>query len=106
MNNEEKILSILEQIQSDVAGLKSDVAELKSDVAELKSDVAELKYDVKNLKQAQAETNRRLDKIERDLSDNTEITITLSKQVGKLTGKIADHDNKFKGLREALDEAV
>ncbi len=50
MNNEEKILSLLTQVVTDVSGLKSDFAELKSDVAELKSDVAVLKSDVAELK--------------------------------------------------------
>ena len=43
MNNENKILSMLETLTSDMAELKTDVAELKTDVAELKTDMAEVK---------------------------------------------------------------
>ena len=43
MNNEEKILSMLEGLVGSVAELKEDVAELKEDVAELREDVAELR---------------------------------------------------------------
>jgi len=56
MNNEIKILSILENIQTDVSEIKTDVAELKvrmtnveADVSELKSDVAELKVRMTNV---------------------------------------------------------
>lgn len=47
MNNEEKILEILMQMQSDVSGLKSDVFELKTKVGniETKVDALETKVD-------------------------------------------------------------
>lgn len=47
MNNEEKILEILMQMQSDVSGLKSDVSELKTKVdnIEVKVDALETKVD-------------------------------------------------------------
>lgn len=51
MSNEEKILSILYQMQVSFSELRTDVAELKTDVAELKADVAELKTDVAELKE-------------------------------------------------------
>ena len=50
MNNEEKILHILENIQTDVSGLKTDVAGLKSDIVEVKADVAGLKSDMVEVK--------------------------------------------------------
>ena len=43
MNNEEKILSMLEALTNDVSGLKADMAELKEDVAELKEDMTVVK---------------------------------------------------------------
>jgi len=51
MNNEEKILSILESMQTDISGLKEDVSDLKKDVAGLKEDVSGLKMDVSGLKE-------------------------------------------------------
>ena len=51
MNNEEKILSMLEHLTTGVSGLRADVTELKSDVAVLKQDVTELKADVAILKE-------------------------------------------------------
>jgi chromosome segregation ATPase len=64
VNNEEKILSLLEkmttdvsELKQDVSGLKQDVSGLKQDVSELKQDVSELKQDVSGLKQEIAKTN-------------------------------------------------
>ena len=50
MNNEERILAILESMQSDISGLKEDVSGLKEDVSGLKEDVGGLKEDVSGLK--------------------------------------------------------
>lgn len=52
MNNEEKILEILQQVQADVSGLKADVAELKV---------------------VQAAQTERLDRIEKNQKQHTRI---------------------------------
>ncbi|MDR1736822.1 MAG: hypothetical protein LBR85_08165 [Oscillospiraceae bacterium] len=57
MNNEEKILGLLETLAKDVTDLKSDVSSLKSDVSSLKSDVSSLKSDVSSLKVGQAKAD-------------------------------------------------
>jgi len=54
VDNDEKLLQILERVESAVILLVEDVTELKSDVRELKSDVRELKSDVAELKLGQA----------------------------------------------------
>ena len=43
MNNEDKILSMLEVLTTDMAELKTDMAKVKADVAELKTDMEEVK---------------------------------------------------------------
>ncbi len=53
--NEERILQLLEVMQSDISGLKTDVAGLKTDVAGLKTDVAGMKADIAELKASQEE---------------------------------------------------
>ena len=50
MTNDEKILEILMQMQSDISSLKTDVADLKTGQAKLEQDVAGLKTDVADLK--------------------------------------------------------
>ena len=55
MNNEEKILAILQQMQGDITGLKQGQNELRADVAALKEDVSVLKEDVSTLKHGQNE---------------------------------------------------
>ena len=54
MNNEEKILEILTQMQQDISGLKVGQARLEADVSGLKADVSGLKADVSSLKTGQA----------------------------------------------------
>jgi len=51
MNNETKILSILEVMQEDLSGVKQDVSGLKQDVSELKQEMKDVKQDLKNLEQ-------------------------------------------------------
>ena len=43
MNNEEKILSMLENMQTDISGLKQDVSGLKQDVELLRGEVEQNK---------------------------------------------------------------
>jgi len=57
MNNEEKILAMLEQIQGDIKMLKFDVSELRAnsdsmvtDIKILKHEVGELRGDVDDIK--------------------------------------------------------
>lgn len=62
MNNEEKILEILMQMQSDVSGLKSDVSGLKSDVSELKTKVGNIETKVDALE-------TKVDALQEDMSE-------------------------------------
>ncbi len=50
MENQDKILSILTKMQTQMNHITSDIGTLKSDFSDLKSDVAILKSDVKDLK--------------------------------------------------------
>lgn len=43
MNNEEKILTMLEQMQSDISGMKGDIFGMKADISGMKGDIASLK---------------------------------------------------------------
>lgn len=70
MNNEEKILQILEkhgeildQLAKDVSGLKQDVSGLKQDVSGLKQDVSGLRADVDLLKEDSASMRETLTRV-------------------------------------------
>ena len=45
MNNDEKILSLLEQLTSDVSSMKSDIADLKAGQAKLETELHTVKED-------------------------------------------------------------
>ena len=64
MNNDEKIIQILTQIQGDVSYLKNDVSELKNDVSELKHDVSKLKNDVFKLQGDVSDLKQGQDRLE------------------------------------------
>ena len=49
---DEKILSILTQIQTDVSTLKDEVSSLTDDVSSLKEDVSSLKEDMTTVKES------------------------------------------------------
>lgn len=70
MNNEEKILQMLESLTGkvekmaeDVSGLKVDVSGLKEDVSGLKADMSRLRTDVDLLKEDQASMRETLTKV-------------------------------------------
>ena len=77
MNNEEKILQILEKhgellnqltkdvsgLKEDVSGLKEDVSGLKEDVSGLKKEVSELRADVDQLKEDSASMRETLTRV-------------------------------------------
>lgn len=50
MNNEEKILEMLGQMQTDISGIKSDQAAMKADIADIKTDQAAMKADIAGIK--------------------------------------------------------
>ena len=65
MNNEEKILVMLETLVSDVSNVKSDVTGMKKDIADLKQGQAGTNQRLDKLEEGQAGTNQRLDKLEK-----------------------------------------
>ena len=69
MTNDEKILEILMQMQSDISDLKTGQAKLEQDVSDLKTDVADLKSDVSGLKNDVADLKTGQAKLEQDVAD-------------------------------------
>lgn len=50
MNNEEKILGILMQMQSDIADLREGIADLREDIGDLKAGQAKMQEDIADIK--------------------------------------------------------
>lgn len=64
MQNEEKILGLLEQLVEDVSGLKEGVSGLKQDVSGLKQESAETKKELAALKEQMGRMDERLRRVE------------------------------------------
>ena len=74
MNNEEKILEILVQMQTNITDLKSgqaqmraDITELKSEQAQMRADIADLRTDVTTLKSEQAQMRADITELKTDV---------------------------------------
>ena len=64
MNNEEKIMSILETLTQGQARIETDLSGLKSDVADLKQGQVEASQRFDKLELGQVEASQRFDKLE------------------------------------------
>ena len=84
MNNEEKILGILMQMQSDIAGLKAGQAALEAGQADLRKDIADLKA-------GQA-------KMQEDISDTKTNVQFIWDDLGHAEDRLDAHDAAFKKI--------
>jgi chromosome segregation ATPase len=64
MNNEEKILELLQQQGSQMSKISADISELTGDVSVLKGDVSVLKGDVSAMKADISDLKGRISKVE------------------------------------------
>ena len=106
MNNEEKILSLLTQVVTDVSGLKSDFAELKSDVAVLKSDVAELKSDVAVLKSDIAELKSDVAVLKSDVAELKVTQELHTMQIAELRAVQKEHSEWIRKYGITLEQKI
>jgi len=60
MNNEEKILKILEALSADIAGLKEGQSSMQADIAGLKKGQSSMQSDIASLKTGQEEIKTEL----------------------------------------------
>ena len=80
----ERLETDMAELKSVASGLQTDVAGLKSVASGLQTDVAGLKSDVADLKTQQTQTNRRLDRVENQISDlrGDVFEITAARRIG------------------------
>lgn len=113
MNNEEKILSLLETLASDMCAVKSDIVGMKSDISVLKFDVAiqkggigSLKAEQAKLAASQARIEEGQDKLDSDLSSFKEsLELVKSTVVGIENNHGMKLDALFDGYQQ-LDEKL
>jgi chromosome segregation ATPase len=95
MNNEEKILSLLESLVVSHRGLKEDVGILKEDVCILKEDVSILKEDVGILKEDVGILKEDVSILKDEVEDLQESNVSIRRILLKLENK---HDDMLKAL--------
>jgi len=83
MNNDEKILLMLEGLTADVKDLKTDVKDLKTDVAGLKTDVQALKEEMKEVKQDVQILKQEMKEVKQDLREVKDRVIIIENDHGQ-----------------------
>ena len=100
MDNEEKILLILTQMQADITGLKEGQTVMQADIDGLKTDVSNLKAGQAELKASQAEIIKKVDSITEQVQDLTESQAEIRINMNRL---IVDNDKQHKDLSKKID---
>ena len=98
MNNEEKILAILEQMQTDVAELKADVSELKADVSGLKESMENVQEDLAEVKQRVIIIENEHGKDIKALYDGYSMNYDISQDIRDEVKKIS-HRNELRDMK-------
>lgn len=116
MNNEEKILTILETLTSDMTIMKSDMADMKADMANMKSDMVNMKSDMADMQSDMADVKTRLTKIELTQENNiiphiqllSEGQVTIQNQIKNLSviDSLKDDVSTLKSAVRYLSEKV
>ena len=102
MQNEERILGLLEHLVQDVSGLKQSVSGLERETAGLKQEMAELKADVSGLKQEMAELKADVSGLKEDVSGLKEDVSGLKEDVSGLKEETASLKAQMGQMDERL----
>ena len=120
MQNEERILGLLEHLVQDVsglkqsvsgleretAGLKQEMAELKADVSGLKQEMAELKADVSTLKTDVAELKADVSGLKEDVSGLKEDVSGLKEETASLKAQMGQMDERLRRVELTQENLV
>ncbi|MFT8709835.1 MAG: hypothetical protein ABF820_10450 [Sporolactobacillus sp.] len=87
------IMQAIKEVDANVKGLRAEVDEMKQDIAEMKQDIVVMKQDIVDMKQDIAEIKRELRKTNRRIDDMSD---DLSEQI-KLV-----HDENWETKKEVL----
>ncbi|MBZ4494441.1 hypothetical protein M1I50_09610 [Clostridioides difficile] len=86
---DEKILELLNEMNNNIVDMKQDITGMKQDIVDMKQDIKGMKQDIADLKTGQIETNNRLDIVESQAKENTQILKALEH---KADVSKAEHD--------------
>ena len=75
MNNEEKILTLLESLTSEVKDMKTDMSDMKTDIKNIKTDMEDVKLRLTNVELGLTNVELRLTNVELRLT-NVELRLT------------------------------
>ena len=96
MNNEEKILEILVQMQTNITDLKSGQAQMQADITDLKSEQAQMRADITELKSEQAQMRA-------DIADlRTDVT-TLKSEQAQIRAEITELKTDVRALQYKME---
>ena len=109
MANEERMLSLLETLTTDMSQVKQDLAQVKQEVSSLNQEVSELKTRVTKLEESVSDTRDILARIEIDHGRNIhglhdgykllyESTLDIRCKLDRLFATQDDHDTHLKFL--------
>ena len=89
MNNEEKILEILVQMQTNITDLKSGQAQMRADITELKSEQAQMRADITELKTDVRALHNKMEKgFQATRSEIVDVVEAVSQKVERLENTI------------------
>jgi len=106
MNNEEKILGMLEALTSDMSGMKTDIIEMKDCLSNVEQSVAKANDRMINIELSVADTNDHVHKVKQSAAglkfDIMSISSTLTDRFMNFTEKLTSIDRKVKNHEDIL----
>ena len=93
MNNEEKILMILEQLQGDMVSVKSDVASTKGDIAQIKE---QQEVHTRSITQLENSVMHELKLLNENLPD----AVARSEKLDEVAGTVENHGQRIFALEQ------
>lgn len=106
MQNEERILGLLEHLVQDVSGLKQSVSGLERETAGLKQEMAELKADVSGLKQEMAELKEDVSTLKTDVAGLKADVSGLKEETASLKAQMGQMDERLRRVELTQENLV
>ena len=100
MNNEEKILGMLESLTADMTSVKADMTGMKVEMTGIKADMTEVKGRLGNVEQSVTKIEKRLDYVEEILAETRVVVDKTHKSVVFIEN---DHGDTLKYLRDGYN---